>query len=65
VGSYEVDSMQGKTLEKRWIPCRGIIKRKGERGSPYLIPMEGVKVLKITLFTRMEKKTKEVRIMTQ
>jgi len=31
------------------------IKRKGERGSPYLRPLEGLKVLDGEPFTRIEK----------
>jgi hypothetical protein len=40
-------------------------KRKGESGSPCLMPLEGAKVLEGTPFTKMEKKVEEVRFRTQ
>jgi hypothetical protein len=40
-------------------------KRKGERGSPWRMPREGEKVLEGTPFTRIEKKTVEVRFSIQ
>ena len=38
--------------------------RKGERGSSFLMPLDGEKGLDGTPFTRMEKKAKEVSFMT-
>jgi hypothetical protein len=42
-----------------------IIKRKGERGSPCLIPLEGEKGLEGTPLTRREKKAEEVKFKIQ
>jgi len=39
--------------------------RKGERGSPYLMPLEGEKCLDGTPFTRMEKNVEEIRLRIQ
>ena len=39
--------------------------KKGERGSPCLMPLEGEKGLDGTPFTRMEKKAEEVRFRIQ
>jgi hypothetical protein len=42
-----------------------IIKRKGDIGSPYLIPHDGMKGREGTPLTRMEKKEVEVRFRIQ
>jgi len=46
-------------------PSAKIMKRKGERGSPCLIPLEGEKGFKGTPLTRIEKKVMEVRFIIQ
>ena len=50
---------------ERLIPSAIIIKRKGERGSPYQIPLEGDKGREGTPLTRREKKTEEVKFKIQ
>ena len=40
-------------------------KRKGERGSPFLMPIEGWKVLEGVPLTRMEKKVVETKVKIQ
>ena len=44
-------------------PSAMMMKRKGERGSPCLIPLEGEKVLEGIPLTKMEKKAEEVKFM--
>jgi hypothetical protein len=46
-------------------PSAKIMKRKGERGSPCLIPLEGEKGFEGTPLTRIEKKAVEVRFIIQ
>ena len=41
------------------------MKRKGERGSPYLIPLDGEKGCDGTPLIRMEKKAEKVRVVIQ
>ena len=50
---------------ERLIPSAMIIKRKGERGSPCLIPLVGEKVREGMSLTRMEKKAEEVKFIIQ
>ena len=45
----------------RLSPSAMIMNRKGDRGSPCLIPLEGEKGLEGTPYARIEKKAKEVR----
>jgi hypothetical protein len=40
-------------------------KRKGERGSPFLIPLDGEKGYEGTTLTRIEKKVEEMRFIIQ
>jgi len=42
-----------------------MMKMKAERGSPYIIPLEGEKVQEGTPLMRMEKKVVEVRFRIQ
>jgi hypothetical protein len=46
-------------------PSAIMMKRKGERGSPCLIPLEGEKGQEGTPLIRMEKKAEEVRFRIQ
>jgi len=46
-------------------PSAKMMKRKGERGSPCLIPLEGEKGREGTLLMRSEKKYEEVRFIIQ
>jgi hypothetical protein len=46
-------------------PSARMMKRNGERGSPYLIPLEGEKGCEGTPLTRIEKKAVEVRFTIQ
>jgi len=41
-----------------------MIKRKGERGSPYLRPLEGVKISEGEPFTKIEKLEEVTRAIT-
>jgi hypothetical protein len=49
----------------RLIPLAVRMKRKGESGSPCLIPLEGEKVFEGTPLMRMENRAEEVRLMIQ
>jgi len=50
---------------ERLRPSAKMMKRKGERGSPCLIPLEGEKGLEGTPLISKEKKAKEVRFRIQ
>ena len=49
----------------RLSPSAMMMKRKGDRGSPCLIPLEGEKGLEGTPLMRREKKAEEVRFKIQ
>jgi hypothetical protein len=53
------------TLIVRLSPSAIRMKRKGESGSPCLIPLEGEKVFEGTPLMRMENRAEEVRLMIQ
>ena len=50
---------------ERLRPSARMMKRKGERGYPYLIPLEGEKGHEGTPLMRREKNAKEVRFIIQ